>query len=140
MATPRRGLRDHAPRLVAPGTALLTQTDLASFGFRFVAFLLAHGHARKAAAYLFAVLAIEPPDQGTATATTLDNSSPLPLLSFSLAWISDTLRPLLLLNSSGQSHWRVTRRACPSSRRARSTTPSSAARRPSGKTRQPSER
>ncbi|BAD52897.1 CRK1 protein-like [Oryza sativa Japonica Group] len=60
MATPRRGRQDHAPRLVAPGTALLMQTDLASFGFRFVAFLLVHGHARKAAAYLFAPLACDP--------------------------------------------------------------------------------
>ncbi|XP_066159877.1 glyoxylate/hydroxypyruvate reductase A HPR2 [Oryza sativa Japonica Group] len=60
MATPRCGRLDHAPRLVARGAALLTHADQASFGFRSVAFLLAHSHAHKVAAYLFTVLVIEP--------------------------------------------------------------------------------
>ncbi|BAT03003.1 probable glycosyltransferase STELLO1 [Oryza sativa Japonica Group] len=38
-----------------PGAALLTLADQARLGFRSVAFLPARGHARKAAAYLFAV-------------------------------------------------------------------------------------
>uniref|UniRef100_A0A0D3H0U0 Uncharacterized protein n=1 Tax=Oryza barthii TaxID=65489 RepID=A0A0D3H0U0_9ORYZ len=64
------------PRLVACGAALLTHADQASFGFRSVAFLLAHSHAHKVAAYLFTVLVIEPSDRGTATAAALDSSSP----------------------------------------------------------------